>query len=83
MKHLVLDVLIKRKLLRNGQNLTVAVIKEVKPFRNLKGLLSLKESFTLKEDHRIIGLGNPTALFAKSLATGHLSVLCGQRPKSK
>jgi hypothetical protein len=58
--------------------------KKVKHFpQSLKSILNLKESFTLKEDHRIIGLGNPTALFVKSLATGHLSVLCGQRPKSK
>ena len=60
----------------------MVVITEVKLFlRNLENTLNQKESFTLKEDHRITVLGPLIVLFVKSLATGRHSVLCGPKLK--
>jgi hypothetical protein len=85
MKLLVLVVLIPllRNLIRNGQNTLAIANLTTLLLRNQRGVSFPKGKYTSVGDPETPVPDNHIALSVKSLATGHLSVLCGPRPRPR
>jgi hypothetical protein len=73
---------LKLNLIKQLMSLLVNVKVNLKLPRSLEAL-NQRKFFCLTKDNTPGRLGNPPVSSVRSLATGHLSVLYGRRPKSK